>query len=105
MSNHGNDGGPDEISEFVRARFAELNKALRDQPIKPLGFKPLSPDDEGPIQFAIGSDGPKVFLKFHKPIDWLGMDPEDAVALAEGLIKYARDAARHAGKPLTVKIG
>ena len=51
--------------------------------------------DEGEIKFGITSDRKrqKVFLNFGKAIDMVGMNPEQAIAVAQSLIKHARAVA------------
>ena len=108
MSNYGDEGGPKFLGEMIAARKGEhdrLAKRLGEMMRgiqKPAGFKALSKDDKGPMVFAVGADGGKVFLRFHEPMDWLAMDPEDAIALAEGLMNHAREAARVTGRPLKI---
>lgn len=64
----------------------------------------LNGSDEGGIRFAIGEDGDNVVINFGTPVAWLGMPPEQAVALAEMLIAKARIVARRTGKVLTVSL-
>ena len=64
----------------------------------------LNGSDEGGIRFAIGEDGGNVVINFGTPVAWLGMPPEQAVALAEMLIAKARVVARRQGKMLTVSL-
>ena len=61
----------------------------------------LTPDDEGAIAFAIGDQDGKVVIKFGTPVAWMGMTPEEAVTLAELLIKRARAVSK---VPLKVEI-
>ena len=49
----------------------------------------LTPDDEGELRFAVTSQGGKVILAFGKQIEWIGMPPATARALADALNKYA----------------
>lgn len=64
----------------------------------------LNATDEGGLKFAIGEEGDNVILKFDTPVAWLGLGPQQAVSLAELLIKKARVVARRKGIPLTVTI-
>jgi hypothetical protein len=61
-----------------------------------------SPHDEGAVLFAIGERDDNVIVDFGTPVVWLGMPPEQAVAMAQLLIAKARIVARRQGKPLTV---
>lgn len=68
----------------------------------PLGK--LNEHDEGELNMAIGNEDGKVFVNFGTPVASLGMTPAEAVRIAEGLIKSARDAARHTGEIVTVRL-
>jgi hypothetical protein len=59
-------------------------------------------DDEGAVRFAIGERENNVIIDFGTPVVWLGMPPEQAVAMAQLLIAKARVVARRQGKTLTV---
>lgn len=52
--------------------------------------------DEGAIQFGISSDPEreKVFLNFGKSIEFVGMTPQQAIELAQCLIKHARSVSK-----------
>ena len=64
----------------------------------------LNGADEGGLRFAIGEEGGNVIIKFGSPVAWLGMPPEQAVAMAELLIRKARIVARRTGTVLTVSM-
>ena len=93
MSHHGTDDGP--IHEELR----ELLGATKTFP-----EGKLTPQDEGGIQFAIAVRDGKVVMDFGKEVVWIGMNPGDALALAESLISNARKAARGTGSILTLNI-
>ncbi len=100
MSNHSDTPGD---SPFTHA----MRQALQQPLIGATGQHPegrMTPADEGSIQFAIGVKDGKVIVNFGTPVVWLGMGPEDAVQLAQNLIKHAREAAKASGKVLTVHI-
>lgn len=102
MAHHGND-------ERIAAELAKLIEEFerREMKLGPTGDFPegkLCPDDEGGVQFAIGSEGGKVILNFgERPITWVGMDPQQAADLASSLIRHARDIGKKTG--VTVSIG
>lgn len=54
----------------------------------------IDPSDGGGIQFAMAADreNHKVVLDFGKSVRWIGMNPEDAVAIGQALIQKAKDA-------------
>lgn len=64
----------------------------------------LNGSDEGGISFAVGEDGGNVVINFGTPVAWLGMPPQQAVALAELLIAKARVVARRTRTVLTVRV-
>lgn len=49
----------------------------------------LVPADEGEIRFAVAHAAGKVIIDFGKPTAWLGMQPEQAIALAEAIKRHA----------------
>jgi hypothetical protein len=63
----------------------------------------LSGLDEGQIAFAIGPDesGKNVVIDFGKQVAWVAMTPEDAVQLAQMLIKHARAISP---RPITIQL-
>ena len=50
----------------------------------------LNAHDEGEIQIAVGNKDGKVILDFGKPVVWMGMDPNQATAVAASLIEHAK---------------
>lgn len=85
----------------------EVAKALRDfmqREAKTIGLGAtrafpqgvVNDIDEGEIQFAIKGDAErqKVFLNFGKPVDFLGMTPQQAVEVGQLLIKHARAVSK-----------
>jgi len=50
----------------------------------------LGESDEGEIRLVVGVVEGKVVVNFGKPVAWLGMEREEAMGLARGLIKHAR---------------
>lgn len=62
----------------------------------------LNANDEGETDLQIGTESGRVVIKFAKPVAWIGFPPEQAIALAEVLIKHARSCAT---QPLTLRIG
>lgn len=116
MSHHGDVPGdspiPNELVRINREAIEAFDKKLRKAMGEPLigatGTHPegkITPHDEGAIQFAIGVKDGKVCLDFGTPVAWLGMDPGQALELAQDLIKHARNAARGTGAILTLNLG
>lgn len=61
----------------------------------------LNASDEGAIALNIGHENGKVKIIFPKPVNWIGFTPEEAVTIAESLIKHARACAT---QPLSINI-
>lgn len=63
----------------------------------------LSADDDGELQIKVGSDNEKevVALEFAEDAKWVAMTPQQAIGLAELLIKHARRVTK---KPITMNI-
>jgi hypothetical protein len=49
----------------------------------------LNEDDEGGLAVEISTVGANVRVDFGKPVAWLAMDPDGALALASGIIEHA----------------
>lgn len=65
----------------------------------------LTPQDEGDIQFRVGSENGKVVLDFGTPVHWVGMDAQQAADLASSLMKWARIVGRKEGVTITLNLG
>lgn len=89
----------DQQSELLK-RFEEerLGTAKREFP-----EGRICDDDDGSITFKIGADPDKnvVVLEFSKPTAWVGMQPQQAIELAQMLIKHARSIAK---EPMTIRL-
>lgn len=64
----------------------------------------LGPDDSGELRLAIANAKGKVIVDFGASVRWLGLDPQDAANLAEGLLFHARQAGAELGTPLTFNL-
>lgn len=85
--------------------FEKLRELTKEEFFGATGEHPkgkLTPDDEGEIRFAVGAENGKVILNFGTPIAWVGMEPEQAIALASSLIDWARKAS---DRVLTLELG
>lgn len=81
MSHHSSDWD-DEAKRAMSAAMASL-----------LGEFPngkLNTADEGALACAVGHEKGVVKLLFPKPVAWIGFTPEQAIDLAQDLIKHAR---------------
>ena len=106
MSNHG--PNPFPFNEGEEPEFQKRRELMRDL-LTTTGFrgalgtypeKKLTKDDEGAIQFAIGSKADKVVIDFGTQVHWLAMTPEQAAEFASTLLKKAREVGRAHGKTI-----
>jgi len=112
MSHHGSepfDGTPED-PDRVRARQKLMNELLGSTKNfrGALGDFPegqLTKTDEGSIQFSIGEKDGKVVLDFGTPVNWVGMNPQQAADLAATLLKHARAVGRKSGQTIGFTIG
>ena len=100
-SHHGVPNDRDPSQDALMRRLVEQceRRAKREYPQGRVGG-----DDEGALAMAVAADRAKgiVRIDFGKPVEWLGLPPEEAVALAQLLIQKAREAS---SEPLSVTIG
>lgn len=54
----------------------------------------IKEEDEGELAFAITSHKGRVVMDFGKPVQWLAVEPEMAVEIANSLIKYAAEVKK-----------
>lgn len=89
MSNHFSD--PTLVPDFIQERFKTAPEGLGATGRYPEGK--LGAHDEGEIAFAVAADpkNKKVLINFGKPVAFLGMNREQAVALAHLLIQKAME--------------
>lgn len=83
-----------------------VQKALSEHMQKLMGEYPdgrLNPDDAGAVSMAVGVEEGRVVLRFAKPVAWVGLTGNEALELAQSLIRHAR----HAGitSPLVITLG
>ena len=79
---------PEEAAAKARMLDEFLGKA---EPSFPAGK--LNASDEGELSFAVASDPQKraVIIRFAKAVDWIGLDRDSALYLADLLIRRAAD--------------
>lgn len=61
----------------------------------PTGLYPdgeLRPSDQGELNMGITQEDGKVIVAFGTAVQWIGMDPDHARAMASALLKYADEA-------------
>ena len=100
-SHHGTDGRSNPEMDALLKRFVDQvdGRAKREYPAGR-----VAADDEGVLACAIAADRAhgRVRLDFGKPVAWFSVTAEEAVALAELLIRKAREVAT---EPLGVDLG
>lgn len=62
----------------------------------------LNADDAGAVALQVGTEGGKVRIDFPKPIAWFAMTGDEAMSLANVLVKHARAAGLT--KPATLEL-
>lgn len=107
MSHHG-DYQRKEMSPELAAMLKQKVAAVKQASVNDIGAAGqfpngrLCPEDQGEIQFAVGSDVGKglVMLDFgEKPVGFVAMTPQQAADIAVALIKHARGVAK---EPLSI---
>lgn len=83
-----------------------VQKALSDSMQKLLGEYPdgrLNEHDSGAVAFAVGVEEGRVVLRLPKPVAWIAFTGDEALEIAQALIRHAR----HAGvtSPLVIRLG
>ena len=100
MSHHGQDPfdaydetTAERMKNLLEASRRQLSEAFVKSEIGPTGKFPdgkMAKHDEGEIAFSVGARDGKVVLDFGASVAWIGMDPGQAVALAQTLIAHAK---------------
>ncbi len=102
MSHHGNnplDPNSKPPSELLEKMAKQFQRKLMGE--YPDGR--LNDDDSGAVSMAIASQGDKVLLQFPKPVAWVGLTGDQAMQLAQDLMKHARRAGITA--PFVLRVG
>jgi len=123
MSHHGPNPFDGDRQDAIRKLMSEaremkdpeltkrkITRALLDTTgfIGATGLHPegkLTPQDEGGVQFNVGSENGKVVLDFGSPVHWVGMDAQQAADLASSLMKWAKIVGRKNGETITLNLG
>ena len=122
MSHHGPNPFDGDRQDAIRKLMSEaremkdpeltkrkITRALLDTTgfIGATGLHPegkLTPQDEGGVQFNVGSENGKVVLDFGSPVHWVGMDAQQAADLASSLMKWAKIVGRKNGETITLNL-
>ncbi|AMV20438.1 hypothetical protein VT03_21245 [Planctomyces sp. SH-PL14] len=100
FQHHGDNPFEQEQSRLIeRLKQQQEGMAKREYP-----NGRLNASDDGEVAFKIGGDGERgvVVIDFGKPVTWVGMTPQQAVEMAQLMIKNAREVSK---EPLRVVIG
>lgn len=84
----------------------DITKQLREHMKGLMGEYPqgrLNKDDAGAVAMSVCVESEKVILRFAKPVAWVGFTGDEAIELAQVLIKHARAAGLTA--PAIIRIG
>ena len=99
MAHHGQEPLPEELRKIMEDK-EKIRNAFGDTGLYPGGQ--ITKDDEGEIRFGIATKDGKVLIDFGKPVHWVGMDPDQAIELAQTLVRRAAEAK---GRPITIRLG
>ena len=99
MSHHGQPPSPFSV-DADPDKFDKLREALGATGRFPEGK--LNKTDEGELRLAVRHEPDKVFVEFGTSVAWIGFSPQQAVDVAQMLIRHARQAT---SKPITLDLG
>lgn len=63
----------------------------------------LNANDAGAVAIQVGVENDRVVIRFPKPVLWVGMTGDEAIDIAQALMKHARRAGITA--PIVLRIG
>jgi hypothetical protein len=92
MSHHGSDG------EHQRAMSDAMKKLMGEYP-----DGRMNPDDAGAVAMTVGVEDSRVVMHFPKAVAWIGFTGDEAMELAQTLMKHARRAGLT--HPVVIRIG
>lgn len=99
MSHHSSD---EKSKPFNLADYAISMDEMQKEMAGQFPHGKITPQDEGAVALQIGSENGRVVLQFPKPVKWIGFTREQALQIANSLIKHA--ASLPGEGPLTVRI-
>jgi hypothetical protein len=85
---------------------SEPNPAMQGAMCKLFGEYPngkLNENDAGALAVEIGTENDRVVIRFPKPVAWIGFTGDQAMEIAQTLMKHARRAGITA--PVVLRIG
>lgn len=90
MSHHSGRPNP-ELSEAMRQLLGEYPNGR------------MNADDAGAVAMQVGVEEGRVVVRFPKPVAWIGMTGDEAMDIAQALMKHARRAGITA--PVVLRLG
>ena len=97
-SHHG--GHSDQPDPKIIERLMQQldGTARREYPRGRMGHQ-----DDGALSYAVTADHGHgtVVIRFGKPVEWIGLHPDDVAKLVEALVKRAKEVAK---EPFTVSL-
>jgi len=88
MSNHGSEMSPESRRHFQKM-IGDLTSGMNLGATGDFPQGKVHPTDEGGLRMAIGHKDGKVFVAFGTPTEWIGLDKNSALALANCIIEHA----------------
>lgn len=90
MAHHGSGEIPEDLLKVMKEEKLEEFSREMLGPTNKFPDGKLAGEDEGELKFAIGTKNGTVVIDFGSPVHWVGMDPKQAVELAQLLLDNAR---------------
>lgn len=87
---------PQDLPEDLKEEYAEINKKAEGALLDKLGATKQHPEvistqeDQSEIKFKVGHTKDKVIVHFGKRVEWLSMDPDQAIEFGRTLIRTAK---------------
>ena len=99
---HHGDGGPQE-SDVEKDLIQRFTEQIKGRAKRAYSQGRLNGDDLGDLAAVITTDADKekIILDFGKPVTWLAMNADDAISLAQELIRRARTISK---KPFVLEV-
>ena len=98
MDHHSQQPMSDENKSLLEQQLEMLTQAKKQLELGATGKFPqgkLTENDEGELQFAVTTYRGQVIINFGKPIEWAGLNPDQARMLADALNHRAREAEKY----------
>lgn len=97
MDHHSPQPLDDDAKSELLKQQQELVESLVGK-LGPTGSFPqgkLTESDEGELMFSVTTYRGQVIINFNSPVQWAGLNPDQALALADALRRRAHEAERY----------